>query len=116
MTGLLSISPALITGYGPHETRIDSPLLPLSLFRIRTFSAAVSGNFFTRLGIGGVPFLLLLYQLKPRIYGDSSRPAHYTPGNCRHARKISPVLTSARHKDIRFMRLLEDGIYVSNEW
>jgi MFS family permease len=36
----------------------------LSLFRIRTFSAAVSGSFFTRLGIGGVPFLLpLLYQV-----------------------------------------------------
>ena len=40
------------------------PLLQLSLFRIRTFAAAVSGSFFTRLGIGGVPFLLpLLYQV-----------------------------------------------------
>jgi MFS family permease len=39
-------------------------LLQLALFRIRTFSAAVSGSFFTRLGIGGVPFLLpLLYQI-----------------------------------------------------
>jgi len=39
-------------------------LLQLSLFRIRTFRAAVSGSFFTRLGIGGVPFLLpLLYQV-----------------------------------------------------
>jgi MFS family permease len=36
----------------------------LGLFRIRTFAAAVSGSFFTRLGIGGVPFLLpLLYQV-----------------------------------------------------
>jgi MFS family permease len=36
----------------------------MSLFRIRTFNAAVSGSFFTRLGIGGVPFLLpLLYQV-----------------------------------------------------
>jgi MFS family permease len=39
-------------------------LLDLTLFRIRTFGAAVSGSFFTRLGIGGVPFLLpLLYQV-----------------------------------------------------
>jgi MFS family permease len=39
-------------------------LLQLALFRIRTFSAAVSGSFFTRIGIGGVPFLLpLLYQV-----------------------------------------------------
>jgi len=40
------------------------PLLQLKLFSIRTFRAAVSGSFFTRLGIGGVPFLLpLLYQV-----------------------------------------------------
>ena len=39
-------------------------MLQLGLFRIRTFSAAVSGSFFTRIGIGGVPFLLpLLYQV-----------------------------------------------------
>jgi MFS family permease len=32
--------------------------------RIRTFRAAVSGSFFTRLGIGGIPFLFpLLYQV-----------------------------------------------------
>ena len=62
--GLLSISLLLIVGYGLHATRIAFPLLQLSLFRIRTFSAAVSGSFFTRLGIGGVPFLLpLLYQV-----------------------------------------------------
>ena len=62
--GLLAISLALIAGYGLHATRIRYPLLQLGLFRIRTFSAAVSGSFFTRLGIGGVPFLLpLLYQM-----------------------------------------------------
>src|ERR1700733_12920321 len=66
--GLLAISIALIVGYGLHATRIAFPLLQLSLFRIRTFSAAVSGSFFTRLGIGGVPFLLpLLYQVGLRF-------------------------------------------------
>ena len=40
------------------------PLLRLTLFRIRTFRASVSGSFFTRLGIGGIPFLFpLLYQV-----------------------------------------------------
>ena len=39
-------------------------LLRLGLFRIRTFRASVSGSFFTRLGIGGIPFLFpLLYQV-----------------------------------------------------
>src|SRR5208337_4293168 len=62
--GLLAISLALIFGYGLHAVRTQFPLLQLGLFRIRTFAAAVGGSFFTRLGIGGVPFLLpLLYQL-----------------------------------------------------
>jgi EmrB/QacA subfamily drug resistance transporter len=62
--GLLAISFSLLAGYLLHAKRIAYPLLQLGLFRIRTFSAAVSGSFFTRLGIGGVPFLLpLLYQV-----------------------------------------------------
>jgi EmrB/QacA subfamily drug resistance transporter len=62
--GLLALSLTLIVGYGLHAARTAFPLLQLNLFRIRTFSAAVSGSFFTRLGIGGVPFLLpLLYQV-----------------------------------------------------
>jgi EmrB/QacA subfamily drug resistance transporter len=62
--GLLAISLALIAGYGLHAARTRFPLLQLSLFHVRTFSAAVSGSFFTRIGIGGVPFLLpLLYQI-----------------------------------------------------
>src|SRR5574340_770085 len=40
------------------------PLLRLALFRIRTFRVSVAGGFVTRLGVGGMPFLLpLLYQL-----------------------------------------------------
>jgi EmrB/QacA subfamily drug resistance transporter len=62
--GLLAISVALLAGYLLHARGTAYPLLQLGLFRIRTFSAAVSGSFFTRLGIGGVPFLLpLLYQV-----------------------------------------------------
>jgi EmrB/QacA subfamily drug resistance transporter len=62
--GLLAVSLSLIGGYLLHARQIAYPLLRLSLFRIRTFSASVSGSFFTRLGIGGVPFLLpLLYQV-----------------------------------------------------
>jgi EmrB/QacA subfamily drug resistance transporter len=62
--GLLGLSLALIFGYGWHALRAPQPLLQLGLFRIRTFAAAVTGSFVTRLGIGGVPFLLpLLYQV-----------------------------------------------------
>ncbi len=39
-------------------------MISLALFRIRTFSIAVLGGIITRLGVGGIPFLLpLLYQI-----------------------------------------------------
>src|ERR1035437_9371742 len=62
--GLLAISIVLLTGYGIHSTKASHPLLSLGLFCIRTLRAAVSGSFFPRLGIGGIPFMLpLLYQV-----------------------------------------------------
>jgi EmrB/QacA subfamily drug resistance transporter len=62
--GLLGISAALLAAYGLHTKRTPHPLLRLKLLAIRTFRVAVSGNLFTRLGIGGIPFLLpLLYQV-----------------------------------------------------
>jgi MFS family permease len=64
IAALLTVSAALLTAYGFRATHTPFPLLRLSLFGIRTFRAAVSGSFFTRLGIGGIPFLFpLLYQV-----------------------------------------------------
>jgi len=64
MSGLLFLSLALLSAYWLHAKTLAYPLLQLSLFKIRTFRAAVSGSFFTRIGIGGVPFLLpLMYQV-----------------------------------------------------
>jgi len=64
MLGMLAIAAVLLTVYGYRATRTTLPLLRLNLFRIRTFRAAVAGSFFTRLGIGGIPFLFpLLYQV-----------------------------------------------------
>ena len=64
IVGLLTIAAALLGAYGLNTTRIAHPLLRLGLVRIRSFRVAVSGNLFTRLGIGGIPFLLpLLYQV-----------------------------------------------------
>jgi EmrB/QacA subfamily drug resistance transporter len=62
--GLLAVSAALLAGYGLHAASAPFPLLRLTLVRIRTFRAAVSGGFITRIGIGGIPFLFpLLYQV-----------------------------------------------------
>jgi EmrB/QacA subfamily drug resistance transporter len=62
--GLLAVAAVLLLAYGWHATHAEHPLLRLGLFRIRTLRAAVAGSFGTRLGVGGMPFLLpLLYQV-----------------------------------------------------
>jgi MFS family permease len=61
---LLVLSLLLLGAYGVRSSRTANPLLRLRLFAVRTFRAAVSGSFFTRIAIGGVPFLFpLLYQV-----------------------------------------------------
>ena len=63
-TILLAISLCLLAAFGWHANESAHPLLRLTLFRLRTFRVSVIGGFITRLGIGGLPFLLpLLYQL-----------------------------------------------------
>lgn len=63
MLGLVVVALFCLAGYGLRAARVTFPLLQLELFRIRTFRASVVGSFFTRLGIGGIPFLMpLLYQ------------------------------------------------------
>ena len=61
---LLVVALGLLATYAVHAARHAHPLLKLQLFRVRTFRVSVAGGFLTRIGIGGMPFLLpLLYQL-----------------------------------------------------
>jgi EmrB/QacA subfamily drug resistance transporter len=61
---LLLLALSLLGTYVWHARNTPYPLLRLALFRVRTFRVSVVGGFITRLGIGGLPFLLpLLYQL-----------------------------------------------------
>lgn len=61
---LLLVALGLLAAYGWHAREAPYPLLRLSLFQVRTFRVSVVGGFITRLGIGGLPFLLpLLYQI-----------------------------------------------------
>ncbi len=63
-TVLLVLAAVLLLAYGWHATQVPFPLLRLGVFKARTFRVSVLGGFVTRLGIGGMPFLLpLLYQL-----------------------------------------------------
>jgi EmrB/QacA subfamily drug resistance transporter len=59
-----AIALALLAAYGWHSRGAIAPLLELGLLKLRTFRISVLGGFVTRLGFGGMPFLLpLLYQL-----------------------------------------------------
>ncbi len=61
---LLTLSAALLLAYARHSAGTEFPLLKVWLFRVRTFRIAILGSLATRLGIGGMPFLLpLLYQI-----------------------------------------------------
>ncbi len=61
---LMVLSAALLLAYGWHAMHAPFPLLRLGVFRARTFRVSVLGGFVTRLGMGGMPFLLpLLYQV-----------------------------------------------------
>jgi EmrB/QacA subfamily drug resistance transporter len=61
---MLGLSVSLLLAYWWHANERSYPLLRLTLFKIRTFKVAVLGGFITRLGVGGLPFLLpLLYQI-----------------------------------------------------
>jgi EmrB/QacA subfamily drug resistance transporter len=61
---LFVVALCLLGAYGWHARHTRHPILKLALFRVRTFRVSVVGGFVTRLGMGGMPFLLpLLYQL-----------------------------------------------------
>ncbi len=64
VTALLGMAAALLAAYAVNSQHSEHPLLALRVMRIRSFRIAISGNLLTRLGIGGIPFLLpLLYQV-----------------------------------------------------
>lgn len=61
---LFLLSLGLLATYVLHARHAIHPLLQLALFKTRTFRISVAGGFVTRLGVGGLPFLLpLLYQI-----------------------------------------------------
>lgn len=64
LSAMTLVSLVMLTGYWRHARKTAAPLLAMGLFKIRTFRVSVLGGFVTRLGIGGMPFLLpLLYQI-----------------------------------------------------
>src|SRR5690606_40134160 len=61
---LLISGMASLVAYWLHAARTDRPLFPFALFRIHTYSVGLLGNLFSRVGSGGMPYLIpLLLQV-----------------------------------------------------
>ncbi len=50
-----------IAGYWLHASHKKNAIFPMDLFKVRTFRVGILGNFFSRLGGNGIPFLLPLF-------------------------------------------------------
>jgi EmrB/QacA subfamily drug resistance transporter len=60
VAALITAGVIFIAAYLVHAKHTASPALDLTLFRLPTFRASVTGGFMFRLGIGALPFLLPL--------------------------------------------------------
>jgi EmrB/QacA subfamily drug resistance transporter len=64
VAGLIGGGVIFMIAYVLHARRTPAPALDLTLFRLPTFRASVTGGFIFRIGIGALPFLLpLLLQI-----------------------------------------------------
>ncbi|WP_442881382.1 multidrug transporter subunit MdtD [Comamonas sp.] len=55
---------ASLASYWMHALRVDEPLFPPALFKVRSLRVGLLGNLFTRFGSGAAPFLIpLLLQI-----------------------------------------------------
>jgi Na+/melibiose symporter-like transporter len=60
VAGLIACGALLLSLYVLHAHRAAAPLVDLTLLRIPTFRASVTGGFVFRIGVGAMPFLLPL--------------------------------------------------------
>jgi EmrB/QacA subfamily drug resistance transporter len=106
---------ALLAVYVWHGQRTASPLLALDLFRVRTFRVSVLGGFVTRLGFGGMPFLLpLLLQIglgyAPWLAGLLTMPQAIAAIAMKVASK--PVMARFGHRNILIWNTVALGLAI----
>ena len=59
--GTLLITLLSVILYIKHSKKQEKPIIDLNLFKVDTLRIGLVGNLFTRLGVGGMPFLLPLF-------------------------------------------------------
>lgn len=75
----LSVAAALIVFYCHHARLMEHPFIDKGLLRSKTFVVTVIGSFLSRMGIGGVPFLLTIllqinHDFSPMMFGMHVMP------------------------------------------
>lgn len=61
---IMVVAVLILFMYYRHTKRVEKPLIDLNLLKIRTLRVGIAANLLTRLGIGGMPFLLpLMFQV-----------------------------------------------------
>lgn len=68
---IIAFSLLLFVFYFFHSKGQNFPVLNTNLFRLRTFRLSILGNIITRLGFGGIPFLLPLMLQIPLGYSPT---------------------------------------------
>ena len=58
---IIAVSILLLISYALHSHKKPNPVVKTDLLRFRTFRVSVAGNLVTRLGFGGMPFLVPLF-------------------------------------------------------
>jgi hypothetical protein len=68
IVGLFTATMALLTVFIIHERRVRCPIVDLSLFRNRLFSAAIASSFLSFLALFAVMFLMPFYLEELRSF------------------------------------------------
>lgn len=70
--GILGVSCILLAIFAYYSTHSENPVLKVKLFLVRTFRTSIIGSILTRIGSGGLPFLLPLFLQIPLGFSPES--------------------------------------------
>lgn len=99
-----------------HARRIKYAIIPLNLFKTRTFSIGISGNLATRLGTGSIPFLMPLmlqvgFGYEAVIAGMMMAPLAI--GSITAKSAVTKILTKFGYRNTLFVVTIIIGIMIA---
>ena len=99
-----------------HARRIKYAIIPLNLFKTRTFSIGISGNLATRLGTGSIPFLMPLmlqvgFGYEAVIAGMMMAPLAI--GSITAKSAVTRILTKFGYRNTLFVVTIIIGIMIA---